>query len=110
VNEALSLSEKEGIIKIRLANAKLTLPSDIETLKALNKSLLSKGFDRLIPPEPNTLDVLYRAFRPGSYSRYDMKLGFRASDQPFTLPFNHEGPLHESSLVDEDVFENHCNI
>lgn len=107
-NEALSLPEIEKKIKIRLLDASLTLPTDIGTLKALNKVLLSRSSEHLIRPEPNTPGIFYRAIRSSSYSRYDKDLGFRSSKQPFTLPSSHGGPLHESSLVDQDALKNHC--
>lgn len=108
INEALPLSEKERIMRIRQADANLTLSADTRTLSTLNKAVLKKFSDHLIQPEENTPDVFYRAFRFGSYSRYDKDLGFRSSNQPFTLPSSYEGPLHESSLVDKDGLKNHC--
>jgi hypothetical protein len=72
-------------MSIRLTDANLTLSADIKTLGALNRAFLRKISDRLIRPELNTPNIFYRAFRPGSYSRYDENLGFRSSNQSFTL-------------------------
>ena len=107
-NEDLPLSEKKRNIGNRLTDAGLTLPADIKTLNTLSKVLLSQNFENLNRPEPNTPDIFYRAIRSDSHGRYDKHLGFRSSRQPFTLPPNHGGPLHESSLVDKDILKNHC--
>ncbi|OKO96497.1 hypothetical protein PENSUB_10672 [Penicillium subrubescens] len=107
VNGALSLSEKERIMN-RLTDANLTLSADMKTLSALNRALLKKFSDHLSRPETNTPDIFYQAFRSGSYSRCAKNLGFRSSNQPFTLPSIYEGPLHERSLVDKDGLKNHC--
>jgi hypothetical protein len=61
-NEALLLPEKEKIMRVRLTDANLTLPSDIRTLKTFNKLLLSKNSDPLIQPKPNTLDIFIGPF------------------------------------------------
>lgn len=107
-NEELPLSERKKNIRSRLIDARLTFPTDIKILNTLNKVLLSRSFGHLDQPEPNTPDILYRVMRSNSHSRYDKQLGFRSSRQPFTLPSDHGGPLHESSLVDQDSLRNHC--
>lgn len=108
VNEELPLSERKRNIRSRLIDASLTLPTDMKILSTLNQVLLSRSFGRLDQPEPNTPDILYRVIQSNSHSRYDERLGFRSSRQPFTLPSDHGGPLHESSLVDKDILKNHC--
>lgn len=70
--------------------------------------LLSQTIKRLSTPEPDTPEILYRAFRSDNHGRFDKHLGFRSSNQPFTLITDHGGPLHESSLVDKDSLKNHC--
>lgn len=107
-NRELLLPEKNMNIRIRLTDMLLTLSTDIKTLNTLNKVLLGRCCEHSVRPEPNTPRILYRAIRSCSYSRYDKHLGFRSSRQPFTLPSNHDGSLHESSLVDKDVLKNHC--
>jgi hypothetical protein len=104
----LSLPEMTGNMRVRLTDASLTLPTDIKTLHTLSKVLLGRGSEHSDRPEPNTPGIFYRAFRSGSYSRYDKDLGFRSSRQPLTLSSNHDGPLHESSLVNYDILKNHC--
>lgn len=101
----LPLSEKIGNMRARITDASLTLPTDIKTLHTLSKVLLGRGFEHSGRPEPNTPDIFYRAFRPGSYSRHDKDLGFRSSRQPLTLSSDHDGPLHESSLVNYDILK-----
>ncbi|GLA78630.1 hypothetical protein AtubIFM55763_011644 [Aspergillus tubingensis] len=108
VDGDLSLPEKNSIMRIRLADVLLTLSADTQTLNTLNKVLLSRSCEHSVRPEPNTPGIFYRSIRSSSYSRYDKHLGFRSSRQPFTLPSNHHGPLHESSLVDKDVLKNQC--
>jgi hypothetical protein len=90
----LSLPEMTGNMRVRLTDASLTLPTDIKTLHTLSKVLLGRGSEHSDGPEPNTPGIFYRAFRSGSYSRYDKDLGFRPSRQPLTLSSNHDGPLH----------------
>lgn len=104
----LPLPEKNRNMRIRLTDVLLTLSADIQTLNTLNKFLLGRSCEHSIRPEPNTPRILYRAIRSSSYSRYDKHLGFRSSRQPLTLPSNHDGSLHESSLVDKDALKNHC--
>lgn len=108
LNESLSLPERIKRINVRLHDASLTFRADITALHTLSGLLLSRGPDNLIPPELDTPEVLYRAFRKSSHGRYDKELGFRSSRQPFTTPSNYDGPLRESPLVTYDILKNHC--
>lgn len=107
-NEDIPLAERRGALRTRLADAHLSLPTDITTLNSINRLLLSQSPKVLNWPEPDTPDFFYRATRSESYTRFDKRLGFRSSRQPFTLPSNHGGPLYESSLVDRDSLVNQC--
>lgn len=107
-NEEIPLLERRGNLRSRLADARLTLPTDTITLNHLSRLLLSQRSKLSNRPEPDTPDIFYRAIRSDSCSRFDKKLGFRSSRQPFTLPSSHGGPLYESSLVDKDILKNHC--
>ena len=106
-NEDVPLTERRGNLRTRLADARLTLPTDIITLNSIGR-LLSQSSKVSNRPESNTPDTFYRAIRSDSYTRFDKQLGFRSSKQPFTLPSNHGGPLYESSLVDKDNLVNQC--
>ncbi|KAJ5100493.1 hypothetical protein N7456_006545 [Penicillium angulare] len=108
LNKNRTLPEMNEKMQVRLADSSLTFQADITTLHALNNLLLSRASENYVQPEPNTPEILYRAFRTGSYSRFDKDLGFRSSRQPLTPPSNYDGPLEESSLVTYDILKNHC--
>jgi hypothetical protein len=99
-NENIPLTERRRNVRTRLADARLTLPTDIITLNSIT-SLLSQTSTVSNWPESDTPEIFFRAIRSGSKTRFDKQLGFRSSRQPFTLPSNHSGPLCESSLVDK---------
>jgi hypothetical protein len=107
-NEDVPLLERTAIVRTRLADARLTLPTDITTLNSISRLLLSQSSKVSYWPESDTPDTFYRAIRSDSYTRFDKQLGFRSSRQPFTLPSNHAGPLFESSLVDKGSLVNQC--
>jgi hypothetical protein len=106
-NQDVLLLERIGHLKTRLADARLTLPTDIITLNYISRLFLSQTSKLSNQPESDTPDIFYRAIRSDSNSRFDKQLGFRSSRQPFTLPSNHGGPLCESLLVDKDILTNH---
>lgn len=106
-NENIPLTERRRNLRTRLADARLTLPTDIITLNSIT-SLLSQTSTVSNWPESDTPEIFFRAIRSGSKTRFDKQLGFRSSRQPFTLPSNHSGPLCESSLVDKVSLVNQC--
>lgn len=107
--QGMPSSEMKKIIKTRLRDASLTYQNDIETLSMLNRFLINRTFSRPKDhPEPDTPELLYRAFKGECWSRHSQDLGFRSSNQPLTPPSYHEGTLLDSSLVGEDALRNQC--
>ncbi|OJJ53533.1 hypothetical protein ASPSYDRAFT_94733 [Aspergillus sydowii CBS 593.65] len=109
IAEGLPLSERKKIVKTRLRDARLAYQHDIETLRMLSGFLMTRTFSRPKDyPEPDTPEVLYRAFKGACHSRHSKDLGFRSSNQPLTFPSYHNGTLLDSSLVDEDALRTQC--
>ncbi|KAL4904041.1 hypothetical protein BDW74DRAFT_185746 [Aspergillus multicolor] len=107
--QGMPLSKMRKIVKTRLGDARLAYRNDIETLCMLNKFLISRTFSPPKDyPEPDTPELLYRAFKGGCRSRHGQNLGSRSSNQPLTSPSYHEGTLLDSSLVDEVALRNQC--
>ncbi|ODM19087.1 hypothetical protein SI65_05704 [Aspergillus cristatus] len=105
----LPLSQKIKNIKVRKKDATLTKSVDIKSLRMLNETLISRNLASLKePPEPDTPEILYRAFRDGAHTRHDRMLGFRCFRQPITMPYYHTGTLLSSQLVDQRDLRNHC--
>lgn len=102
----LSLSEKIKNIKVRKKDATLTNSVDIESLRMLNETLISRNLASLKePPEPDTPEILYRAFRDGAHTRHDRMLGFRCSRQPISGPASPKGSLREMQSI-----RSHCIV
>ncbi|RAK71465.1 uncharacterized protein BO72DRAFT_490501 [Aspergillus fijiensis CBS 313.89] len=107
--QGLTLSEKTDILSVRLRDASLGHQANIESLRIVNRYLISQAHSNPMEyPESDTPELFYRAFQCGSYSRHSMELGFRSSNQPLTPPAYHDGTLLNSLLVNKDSLTNHC--
>ncbi|GKZ61329.1 hypothetical protein AnigIFM49718_008039 [Aspergillus niger] len=107
--QGLTLSEKTDILNVRLRDASLGHQTDIETLRMLNRYLISQAHSKPMEyPESDTPELFYRAFKCGSHGRHSVELGFRSSNQPLTPPAYHDGTLLNSLLVNKDSLTNQC--
>ncbi|OJD23731.1 hypothetical protein ACJ73_04917 [Blastomyces percursus] len=100
------MSENMNILKIRLRDARFGYRHYVAALRTLSGSLKDRTFGHY--PEPDTPELLYRAFENGCHGRHSKELGFRSSDQPLSHPVYHDGTLLDSMIVDEEVLRNHC--
>ncbi|PYI19099.1 hypothetical protein BO99DRAFT_146368 [Aspergillus violaceofuscus CBS 115571] len=107
--QGLTLSERTDILNARLRDASLGYQTDIETLRMLNRYLISQAHSKPMEyPESDTPELFYRAFKCGNHGRHSVELGFRSSNQPLTPPAYHDGTLLNSLLVNKDSLTNQC--